>query len=279
MSKSVILRSLVYLATGLTFFSLIGIVLYVLIGGIPYLSPELFSWNYNSENVSLMPSLVNTFLTVILSLVISVPIGILAAVFLIEYADLGVAAKSKIVRCFVSVIRIAADTLAGIPSIVYGLFGMLIFVTFFHWGYSLLAGGLTMAIMTLPVIQRTTEEALISVPMNYREGAFALGAGKLRTVTHVVLPTAIPGILSGVILAIGRVVGETAALIFTAGTVAQIPTSVFDSSRTLSVHMYNLSVEGLHTHEAMATGVVLLIVVVIINWLSELVANKIRPVK
>ena len=167
-----------------------------------------------------------------------------------------------------------AETLAGIPSIVFGLFGMLFFVTFLHWNYSVLAGAMTLSIMVLPSVMRTTEEAMIAVPDAYREASFGLGAGRLRTVFRVVLPSAMPGILAGVILAVGRIVGETAALIYTAGTVAQIPDSIFDSARTLAVHMYSLSREGLHTGEAYATAVVLLVVVLLINGLSALIARK-----
>lgn len=174
-----------------------------------------------------------------------------------------------------SIIRVTAETLTGIPSIVYGLFGMLFFVGYCKWGFSLLSGALTLAIMVLPVIMRTTEEALMAVPDSYREGSFGLGAGKLRTVFHVVLPSAVPGILSGVILATGRIVGETAALIYTAGTIAKVPSSIFDSARTLSVHMYNLSKEGLHTDESYATAVVLLVLVIAINMLSNFVARKV----
>ena len=171
-----------------------------------------------------------------------------------------------------------AETLSGIPSIVYGLFGMLCFVTTLGWNYSLLAGACTLSIMILPLILRTTEEALLSVPDSYREGSFGLGAGKLRTVFKIVLPAAIPGILSGVILAIGRIVGETAALVYTAGTVAGLA-GIKDSGRTLAIHMYVLSNEGLHKNEANATAVVLLIIVLGINALSGLVAKKLEAPK
>jgi phosphate transport system permease protein len=174
----------------------------------------------------------------------------------------------------VRVARIAAETLTGIPSIVYGLFGMLLFVVWLHWGYSLIAGAFTLAVMVLPLIMRTTEEALLSVPDTYREGSFGLGAGRLRTVFSIVLPAAGPGILAGVILAIGRIVGETAALIFTAGTVARLPSSAFSSARTLSVHIYSLSSEGLYLNQAYATAVLLLVLVLCINALSSMTAKK-----
>ena len=176
------------------------------------------------------------------------------------------------------VIRLTTETLSGIPSIVYGLFGMLFFVNTLGWGFSLLAGAFTLAIMILPLIMRTTEEALKSVPDSYREGSFGLGAGKLRTVFRIVLPSAIPGVLAGVILAIGRIVGETAALMYTSGTVAQIPSSIMGSGRTLAVHMYNLSSEGLYMDQAYATAVILLFLVVGINALSSVIARKLTKV-
>ena len=244
------------------------LILYILVQGIPHLQPSLFSWNYTSENVSMLPSLINTLLRTVLSLLVSVPIGIFSAIYLVEYAKKG--------NKLVGIVRLTAETLTGIPSIIYGLFGALFFVTALKWRLSLLSGAFTLAIMVLPVVMRTTEEALLAVPDSYRQGSFGLGAGKLRTVFRVVLPSAIPGILSGVILAIGRIVGETAALIYTAGSIAEIPNSVFDSTRTLSVHMYNLSKEGLHTNEAFATAVVLLVVVIGINFLSDRLANKLK---
>ena len=264
---SIILRLLVIIAACLTCGVLLYIVGYILVMGIPNLSPELFSWEYNSDNLSMLPSIINTLIITALSLVIAVPLGIFSAIYLVEYAKRG--------NKLVSLIRVTAETLSGIPSIVYGLFGMLFFVTALKMDYSILAGSLTMCIMILPLIMRTTEEALKAVPDIYREGSFGLGAGRLRTVFRVVLPSAVPGILAGVILSIGRIVGETAALIYTAGTVADIPESILDSGRTLSVHMYTLSREGLHIDQTYATAVVLLIVVIFINALSAFVARRI----
>lgn len=249
-----------------TFAVLLFLVAYILVKGIPYLTPDLFSLEYTSENVSLMPSLINTFIMTALSLVIAAPLGIFAAIYLVEYAKKG----NKLVQ----VIRITAETLSGIPSIVYGLFGMLFFVNTLKWGFSVLAGAFTLSIMILPLIMRQTEEALKAVPDSYREGSFGLGAGKLRTVFRIVLPSAVPGILAGVILAIGRIVGETAALIYTAGTVAQVPKNVLGSGRTLAIHMYMLSSEGLYMNQAYATAVILLVLVVAINTLSGVVAKK-----
>ena len=241
-----------------------------MIKGVGYLKPSLFAWEYTSENVSLVPAAVNTVIMTGITLAMAVPLGVCAAIFLVEYS----AKNSKIVQA----IRMTAETLSGIPSIVYGLFGMMFFTTALGWGISVLSGAFTMVIMILPLIMRTTEEALKSVPDSYREASFGLGAGKLRTIFKVVLPSAIPGILAGIILSTGRIVGETAALMFTAGTVANIPSSLFGSGRTLALHMYVLSNEGLHMNEAYATAVVLLILVVIINGLSSIVAKKLSKV-
>jgi len=264
---SLILLICVLLAALVTVSALGLLVGYILIKGIPHLSLSLFSWEYTSTNVSMMPAIINTLSMTGLALLIAVPFGIGAAIYLVEYAKKG--------NKLVGIIRITAETLTGIPSIVYGLFGMLFFVTTLGWGYSILAGACTVAIMVLPVVMRTTEEALLSVPNSYREGSFGLGAGRLRTVFRIVLPAAIPGILSGVILAIGRIVGETAALMYTSGTVADVTSSLMASGRTLSVHMYALSSEGLHTDEAYATAVVLLIIVMGINWFSGFIAKRI----
>ena len=242
------------------------LVIYVLVRGIPHLTPALFAFNYTSDNVSMMPSIINTLLMTALTLLVAVPLGVFAAIYLVEYAKNG----SRLI----AVVRVMAETLTGIPSIVYGLFGMLFFVGYCKWDYSLLSGAMTLAIMVLPVIMRTTEEALMAVPKSFREGSFGLGAGKLRTVFVIVLPSAVPGILSGIILATGRIVGETAALIYTAGTMAKIPSNIFSSARTLSVHMYRLSNEGLHTDAAFATAVVLLLMVIGINALSNVLAGK-----
>lgn len=265
---SLILKILVLAASVFTIFMLFYLIIYILIKGVPHLTPELFSLNYTSDNVSMLPSIINTLIMIVVALLIAVPVGVLSAIYLTEYAKSG----NKAVK----VIRMTAETLSGIPSIVYGLFGMLFFVNALGMGYSLLAGTLTVAIMVLPTILRTTEEALIAVPRSYREGSFGLGAGKLRTVFVVVLPSAVPGILSGVILAIGRIAGETAALIYTAGTVADLPDNLFSSGRTLAVHMYVLSQEGLHTDQAFATAVVLLIMVLIINIVSSRLANMVK---
>lgn len=265
---SFLLALLVWISAIFTAVTLIFIVGYILIKGVPHLTPQLFELEYNSENVSMFPAIINTILMIVLSLLVAGPLGIFAAVYLVEYAKKG--------NKLVSVVRVTAETLTGIPSIVYGLFGMLFFVTTLRWGYSMLAGAFTLAIMVLPVIMRTTEEALLAVPDTYREASFGLGAGKLRTIFVVILPSAVPGIFSGVILSIGRIVGETAALMYTAGTVAELPDSVMSSTRTLSVHMYSLASEGLYVNQAYATAVVLLVIVLVINWLSGRIARKIK---
>lgn len=264
---SLLVMLLVVLSAVATIAALVFLILYILVNGIPYINADLFSWTYTSENCSVVPAAINTVIMAAISLLLAVPFGIGSAIYLVEYAKKG----NKLVK----VIRVTAETLTGIPSIVYGLFGMLFFVTALKWKFSILAGAFTLAIMILPVILRTTEEALLSVPDSYREGSFGLGAGKLRTIFKIVLPAAVPGILSGVILATGRIVGETAALIYTAGSVAKIPSSVFSSGRTLAVHMYLLANEGLHVNQAYATAVILLILVIAINALSSFIAKKI----
>ena len=263
---SFVLLILIGLAAVVTVASIIFIIIYILVNGIPNLTTDLFSLHYNSKNQSMLPSIFNTVFITFLTLLIAVPIGIFSAVYLVEYAKKG----SKLVK----VIRVTTETLAGIPSIVFGLFGFLAFVIALGWGYSMIAGVLTLVMMVLPTIIRTTEEALLAVPNSYREGSFGLGAGKIRTIFKIIVPTAIPGILSGVILAIGRIVGETAALIYTSGTVAETATSLTDSARTLSVHLYCLLSEGLFTNQAYATAVILLLLVVGINELSNFIAKK-----
>ena len=268
---SLFLLGCVIAAALITFMVLSFLLGYILWQGLPNIETGLFALQYNSENVSLFPALVDTVLMVIMALAIATPLGIFAAVYLVEYASRG--------NRLVSLVRVTADTLAGIPSIVYGLFGMLFFVTYLKWGYSLLAGACTVAIMILPLIMRTTEEALKAIPDSYREGSYGLGAGKLRTVFAVVLPSAVPGILAGVILSIGRIVGETAALIYTAGTVAALPDGVLSSGRTLAVHMYVLASEGLYMKQAYATAVILVVIVVAINALSSRLAKQLMKGK
>lgn len=264
---SLFLLVLVYLSAIISAGALFFLIIYILVKGVPNLTPELFAWEYTTENVSCMPAIINTVIITLLTLLIAVPFGIGSAIYLTEYAKKG----NKLVK----VIRTMAETLSGIPSIVYGLFGMMFFVTALQWNMSLLAGAFTLAIMILPTIMRTTEEALLTVPMSYREGSFGLGAGKLRTIVKIVLPSAVPGILAGVILSIGRIVGETAALIYTSGSATGVVTGVMDSGRTLAIHMYVLANEGLYTNQAWGTAVVLLVMVFGINTLSAVIAKKI----
>ncbi|MBQ9763455.1 MAG: phosphate ABC transporter permease PstA [Phascolarctobacterium sp.] len=256
----------VWVAAGVNILSLIFLIGYILAQGISYLNWELFAFEYTTQNVSLFPALVNTVLIIVIALSLAAPLGICTAIYFVEYAKKG--------NKLVSVMDITTDTLAGIPSVVYGLFGLLFFVSYLQFGYSLLAGACTVAIMILPVIIRTTEEALQAVPVSYKEGSYALGANKLRTVFVVVLPAAVPGILTGIILSIGRIIGETAALIYTAGTVAQLPENMFSSGRSLAVHLYVLASEGLFMEQAFATAVVLVIITVIINLASTWMAGK-----
>src|SRR5574344_2318857 len=265
-TQSHLLRTLVYGAAILTAAIICGLVVYILYKGVPHLSLNLFNLHYTSENVSLFPALINTLTITFITLLIAVPVGIGAAIYLAEYSHRG----SRIVK----IIRITTETLAGIPSIVYGLFGFLFFVTALGWGYSMLAGCCTLAILILPVIIRTTEEALLAVSDTYREASFGLGAGKLRTVFKVVLPSAMPGIIAGIVLGTGRIVGETAALIYTAGTVARIAGGM-QSGRTLAVHLYALWSEGLATGQSYATAVILLLVVFILNTVSRILEKTI----
>ena len=268
---SFFLNILVKLAMLLTMGILLSIIGYVLLRGVTFIKPEIFALQFTTENLSMTPAIINTLFVALIALLLAVPTGVGAAIYLIEYAKPG----SKLVQ----VVRLTTETLSGIPSIVYGLFGYLFFVIALKWQQSILSGSFTLAIMILPLIMRTTEEALKSVPRSYREGSYALGAGKLRTITKVVLPSAVPGILAGTILGIGRIVGETAALIYTAGTVAGIPTSPFSSGRTLAVHMYALLSEGLYVDQAYATAVVLLIFVLILNAASSLIASGFKKDK
>ena len=264
---SFFLRLAVWASALLTAGVVVFLIGYILVQGVPNLTlPGLFAWEFTAENQSMMPAIINTVIMTVLTLLLAVPVGVFAAIYLVEYSKKG--------NRLVKLIRVTAETLSGIPSIVYGLFGYIVFVITLGWSYTLLSGVITLAIMILPLIIRTTEEALMAVPDSFREGSFGLGAGKLRTVFRIVLPSAVPGVLSGIILAIGRIVGESAALIFTAGTNPAIPGSLFSSASTLSVHLYTLLTEGLYTQQAYATAVVLLVMVIFINALSGVLAKK-----
>ena len=264
---SLVLFLLVNLAAVITAAVVIFLIAYILWHGVPNLSlPGIFAWEYNGENQSMTPAIINTLIMTALTLLLAVPIGVFAAIYLVEYSKKG----SRLVK----LIRVTAETLAGIPSIVYGLFGFIVFVITLGWSYTLIAGVITLSIMILPLIIRTTEEALMAVPDSFREGSFGLGAGKLRTVFRIVLPSAVPGIAAGIILAIGRIVGESAALIFTSGTNPVVAKGLFTSASTLSVHLYALLTEGLYTEQAYAVAAVLLFLVIGINALSSVAAKK-----
>ncbi|MDN6731461.1 MAG: phosphate ABC transporter permease PstA [Atopostipes suicloacalis] len=266
MNKSILTKLLVFLGTLITFGFLGFMIVFILVNGVPYLTPSLFEWNYTTANVSLMPALITTLYVIGGALLIATPIGVFTAIYLVDYAD-----RSKPI---VKLISMAIDTLAAVPSIVYGLFGFLFFVLFLDFEFSLIAGILTTTIMILPLIIRASEEALLAAGMSLREASFALGAGKLRTIFSVVLPVAMPGILSGIILAIGRIMGESAALIYTLGSSTNLPSDLFSSGRTLAVHMYVLANEGFHVKEAYATAVVLLILVLFLNSVSTLISRR-----
>ena len=267
--SDMVLNAMTWGFAGLTLLALFFIIFHILSNGIPHLTPSLFQTRWTTANVSMFPSIIATIVMVLATLTLAVPLGIFTSIYLVEYAPKGSA--------FVKLVRQAAEMLAGIPSIVYGLFGLLFFVSFLGLGLSLIAGSLTLSIMILPMVIRTTEEALKSVPDGFREGAFALGSGKLRVVFRIVLPSAVPGILAGVILATGRIVGETAALIFTAGTAPNIPQNMYSSVRTLAVHMWVLSGEAFHTNEAYATAVILLLIVLLINTGAMAIAKLLDP--
>ena len=257
----------IYVCAAFSVLLLLGIIIYVFAKG-----ARRVNWAFLTGVTSILHgtvgiagNILNTLIIILLTMIITTPIGVGAAIYLNEYAKPGK---------LVTVIIFATETLAGIPSIIFGLFGMLFFGQLCHMGYSLLTGSLTLTLMVLPLVTRNTQEALKTVPDSFRTGAVGLGAGKWYTIRTILLPSAMPGIVTGVILAIGRIVGETAALIYTAGTVAEVSKGLLSSGRTLAIHMYVLSSEGLYTNQAYATAVVLLIFVLIINFISSLVAKK-----
>ena len=258
----------VYIGIGFAISSLLGIILYILINGVQHITLD-FLFNINApRGQTIVPMIVTTIIVVFLTLLIAAPIGIGSAIYLNEYAK----SDSRIVKA----IRMAIETLSGIPSIIYGLFGFLFYVIILRWTWSILAGVCTVAIMVLPIIIRSSEEALKSVPDAYREGSYALGAGKFYTIAKTVLPSAIPGILASIILTIGRIVGETAALILTAGTLVGMPSSLFSSSATLAVFMYTITVEGTDMNRAYATAVVLMALILLLNMLANFIGKKLK---
>ena len=261
------LKGLMYFCTALTCALLVFLIGYIFYRGAGTISWELLTSqsSYINDTIGILPNILNTLYIIFIAMIIVLPLGVGAAIYLTEYA------KNRKV---VALIEFATEILTGIPSIIFGLVGMLFFIQFVGLKQGILAGGLTLVMMILPTIVRTTQESLKTVPQSYREGALGLGAGKWHMIRTVVLPNAIDGIVTGCILSIGRIVGETAALIYTAGTVAQVPKNVLGSGRTLAIHMYMLSSEGLYMNQAYATAVILLVLVVAINTLSGVVAKK-----
>lgn len=254
--------SLLWAAALITIIVLIAIIGHVLINGLSHISLEFLT--HEPENMGkeggIFSSIVTTLYLALFSLIIAVPIGVCAAIFLTEYAKEG-----PIIR----IIRFGTEALAGIPSIIYGLFGFVFFVVLLKFKYSIVSGGLTLTLMILPTIIRTSEEAIKMVPRSYREGSLALGATKWQTIYKVVLPAAIPGVLTGIILGVGRVVGETAAVIYTAGSSLGLPDSIWRPGRTMAVHLYILASEGLSKDNMYATATVLIITVFIINFAAN----------
>ncbi|MGL4800405.1 MAG: phosphate ABC transporter permease PstA [Cellulosilyticaceae bacterium] len=253
-------EKVIYAVMGLiamtSFAVLLWILSYLVIKGIKHV-----------DLIGLFPAIVTTLYMVVIALSIAVPIGMGCAIYLNEYANGGK---------FVQGIRFATECLGAVPSILFGLFGMMFFVTQLGLGYSILAGSLTVAIMILPTVVKTTEEALKTVPVSYREGSLALGASKFSTIMKVVLPSALPGILTGIVLSTGRIVGETAAIYLTAGMVFRVPSNVMESGRTLSVHLYLLAKEGISFEGAYGTAIVLLLVVLILNGATYIIGRKMR---
>lgn len=262
-----LLCALLWLCGGIAVAFLALILIYVISRGVPHINWEFLSTVYKPglDLTGIREIIIGTLAMIGLTLVIAVPVGVLAAIYMAEYAR-----KGKVL----TVIRFCVESLAGIPSILYGLFGYTFFVIQCAFGFSLLSSALTLAIMVLPVIIRSTEEALFTVPDSYREGSLALGASKLTTLFRVILPSAIPGILSAIILSMGRVMGETAAVYYTAGTMAKAPSSVMSSTRSLAVHLYLLVKEGLDTGEAFATATILIVIIVGLNALANFIAKR-----
>ncbi len=268
-----IMMSFIVLATAASISALLWILWHIVSNGISHINWSFLTSGYSRTGATsgIWPMIVSTVYMVLLSLLIAAPVGIMGAIYLTEYARPG----SRIVK----VIRFATESLAGIPSIIYGLFGLTLFVTTLGLGFSIFSGALTLAIVILPVIIRTTEEALLSVPTTYREGSYGLGASRLYTIRRLILPNAMPGIITGIILCIGRIIGESAPVFLTAGMVARIPDSVFDSGRTLTVHLYKLTQELFSVSEwnqAYATATVLVLIVLALNIITRLLTRRFK---
>lgn len=267
--KDNLIKILICLSALITVGILAWILIHVISNGISEIKWSFLINSASDDEAGVFPMIISTFYIVILSIAISAPIGVCSAIYLVEYAKPG-----KTVR----IIRFATESLAGIPSIIYGLFGMIFFVIVLKLKFSLISGAITLSMMVLPTIIRTTEESLKAVPKSYREGSLALGASKLRTIFRVILPSAMPGIITAIILSIGRVVGETAAVYLTAGMVPRLPTSIMDSGRTLAVHLYILAKEGISFEQADATALVLIIIVALINFVANKLGSRMKKV-
>ncbi|WP_226421346.1 phosphate ABC transporter permease PstA [Vibrio sp. E14] len=269
--KDNVFNALVWISAALTVGFLFWIIWYILSNGLQHIDWNFITDNYTrtGEEHGIFPMIVSTIYMVIASIAVAAPLGIMTAIYLTEYAKVG----SRLVK----IIRFCTESLAGIPSIIFGLFGMTFFVAILGLGFSILSGALTLSILILPVIIRTTEEALMAVPQTYREGSYGLGASKIYTIWRLILPSAMPGILTSVILSIGRVIGESAPVFLTAGMVARIPDSLLDSGRTLTVHLYKLTTELFTVEEwnqAYGTATVLIVVVLLINMVTKLIARR-----
>lgn len=266
-----VLKALIFLSAGITVLLLAGILIYIVMRGFPNLSWEFLSTAPSAlkKRFGILPSIINTLYMIIITLVISTPIGVGAAIYLTEYAKQG-----RLIR----LIEFTIETLAGIPSIIYGLFGAIFFGTLLQLGYSILSGAFTLTIMVLPLIIRTTEEALKTVPESYREGALGMGATKWYMIRTVILPSSLPGIITAVILSIGRIVGESAALLYTAGSVTNLPanwlTHPTSSGATLTVQMYFAVSEGRYIEQGFGIALVLMVIVLLINGLTKVLANR-----
>lgn len=266
-----VLKVLIFLSAGITVLLLAGILIYILVRGLPNISWEFLSTAPSAlkKRFGILPSIINTLYMILITLVISTPVGVGAAVYLTEYAKQG---------AVIRIIEFTIETLAGIPSIIYGLFGAIFFGTFLKLGYSIFSGAFTLTIMVLPLIIRTTEEALKTVPVSYREGALGMGATKWYMIRTVILPSSLPGIITAVILSIGRIVGESAALLYTAGSVTNMPanwlTHPFSSGATLTVQMYFAVSEGRYIEQGFGVALVLMVIVLLINGLTKVLANR-----
>ncbi|WP_295892225.1 phosphate ABC transporter permease PstA [uncultured Vibrio sp.] len=270
-SKDKVLNAFVWAAAAATVGFLFWIIWYILSNGLQHVDWDFVTGDYSrtGDSQGIFPMIISTIYMVIASIAVAAPLGIMTAIYLTEYAKVG----SKLVK----VIRFCTESLAGIPSIIFGLFGMTFFVVILGFGFSILSGALTLSILILPVIIRTTEEALMSVPQTYREGSYGLGAPKIYTIWRLILPSAMPGILTSVILSIGRVIGESAPVFMTAGMVARIPDSLLDSGRTLTVHLFKLTTELFTIEEwnqAYGTATVLIVVVLLINMVTKFIASR-----